>query len=250
MKWIPPRDYVLFAVAMIAVTIAITAAMTASFLPIQVAEINEVLDALSLTQIGIGIAIVFLSLVFLRSLYGAPGTVNRSQITSETPETASNQGVRNPTEPLAEAYSDVIRAFNQPASVERRIAMYGRRAAAYEDLPEPHQQFFDEIAITARDTHATSSITTSEAAETAIQTGSWTDDRIAAAFLATDVETAPTFTVIERITAWFAPKRAFTHRLNRVFEAIEIKADGYLTYSKPENKTASQTIEEPVLENE
>lgn len=90
----------------------------------------------------------------------------------------------------------------------------------------------DEVAVTARDVYATANGCDEATAERAVETGTWTDDRVAAAFLAT-TDDAPTFTVRERALAWLAPQRTLDRRVERTLDAIEAHADGYLTYRTP-----------------
>ena len=90
----------------------------------------------------------------------------------------------------------------------------------------------DEVALTARDTYAAATGCDEATAERAVETGEWTDDRIAAAFLATEQE-APSFTLTERALAWLAPQRTFDRRLGRTLDAVETHAEGFLTYRTP-----------------
>lgn len=61
------------------------------------------------------------------------------------------------------------------------------------------------------------------AVEAAIEDGSWTDDRVAAAFLGG--ERAPDVAIWRRLYAWFYPARAFENRVEHVVDAIERAAD-------------------------
>ena len=90
----------------------------------------------------------------------------------------------------------------------------------------------DEVALTARDTYAAATGCDEETAERAVETGEWTDDRIAAAFLATE-QGAPSFTRTERALAWLAPQRTFDRRLGQTLDAVETHAEGFLTYRTP-----------------
>ena len=98
----------------------------------------------------------------------------------------------------------------------------------------------DEIAATARDVYATANDCDETVAERAVETGTWTEDRVAAAFLAT-ADDAPTFTVRERALAWLAPQRTLDRRVGRTLDAIETHADGYLTYRTPSTGRANGT---------
>lgn len=109
------------------------------------------------------------------------------------------------------------------------------RGSALAARREPRAEllaFLDELAVTARDAYGTATGCDETAAARAVAAGNWTDDRVAAAFLATD-DDAPTFTTRERALAWLAPRRALDRRLDRVLAAIERHADGYLTYRSP-----------------
>jgi hypothetical protein len=90
----------------------------------------------------------------------------------------------------------------------------------------------DEVAATARDAYAAATGCDEKTAERAVERGEWTDDRIAAAFLATEHE-APTFTVTERALAWLTPERTFDRRLDRTLDAIDDHAEAFLTYRTP-----------------
>ncbi len=57
-----------------------------------------------------------------------------------------------------------------------------------------------------------------QAAEEAVETGAWTDDRVAAAFLGGDP--APGFTLRERLRGWFHPASTFERRVERTVDAI------------------------------
>lgn len=61
------------------------------------------------------------------------------------------------------------------------------------------------------------------AVEAAIEDGSWTSDRVAAAFLGG--ASAPDVAVWRRLYAWFYPARAFELRVERVVAAIERAAE-------------------------
>jgi len=100
-------------------------------------------------------------------------------------------------------------------------------------------ELLDDIAETAQETYAVATGCDPATAERAVAAGEWTDDRVAAAFLATDHD-APGFTVTERAAAWVSPQRTLDRRLARTLGAIESHADSYLTYESGEgSQTAS-----------
>ncbi len=119
-------------------------------------------------------------------------------------------------------------ATGQGRSVGRRNTRRRFRQRTRSELFD----LLDEVAATARDVYATANDCDEATAERAVETGGWTDDRVAAAFLAT-TDDAPTFTVRERALAWLAPQRTLDRRVERTLDAIEAHADGYLTYRTP-----------------
>jgi len=117
----------------------------------------------------------------------------------------------------------------------------GRGRSAWERRPTAGQfrrqsreqllELLDDVAETAEETYATATGCDPATAERAVATGEWTDDRVAAAFLATDRD-APEFTLTERAAAWLGPQRTLERRLARTLDAIESHADSYLTYER------------------
>lgn len=63
-----------------------------------------------------------------------------------------------------------------------------------------------------------------EDADRAVAEGSWTDDRIAAAFLGDDP--APGYPLRARIRGWLRPDLAFEHRVERTVDAIHDRLEG------------------------
>lgn len=122
------------------------------------------------------------------------------------------------------------------------------RQPVYDNSPQAFRQrtqdellaLLDEVAVTARDTYVTATGCDEATAERAVATGAWTDDRIAAAFLATDRD-APTFTISERALAWLAPRRTLDRRVERTLDAIEAHADSYLTYRTASGRAESNS---------
>jgi len=60
----------------------------------------------------------------------------------------------------------------------------------------------------------------------AVEAGTWTDDRVAAAFLGG--RDAPGVSLWRRVYAWLYPARAFRRRVERVVDAVERQADADL----------------------
>ena len=92
-------------------------------------------------------------------------------------------------------------------------------------------ELLDDVAETAQDTYATATGCDPVTAERAVAAGEWTNDRVAAAFLATDRD-APEFTLTERAAAWLGPQRTLERRLAQTLDAVERHADSYLTYER------------------
>lgn len=83
----------------------------------------------------------------------------------------------------------------------------------------------------------------SEAVSEHIRSGDWTDDRIAAAFLASNGNVSvPRW---RRIYAWLFPARSFERRLERTLDAIEAReaalAEGTASTVSPARKTTAST---------
>lgn len=241
MSWMPSRDDIGFLVAIAAVATAVSVIIAADQLPVPIENIIEITGMLSLTEIGVLIAVVLMFLVVVRLFGGVSVGLDRSEITDPAPEDTSENIVGKPTSALGSAYSETLSLFESTEVVDRRVAMYGRRAGENEVLPAAYTRFFDETAVTARDAYATASSETIEAAEKAVAMGTWTDDRIAAAFLASELDAAPSFTFRERITAWVAPRKTFESRFERTVAEIEEHADAYLTYSEPHQEMQRHT---------
>jgi uncharacterized repeat protein (TIGR01451 family) len=125
------------------------------------------------------------------------------------------------------------RRVNAPPGSGRNRASSGFDGRSFEQRGSAKLlAMLDEVAVTARDAYAAATGCDEETAERAVRTGEWTDDRVAAAFLATDHE-APSFTLTERALAWLTPQRTFDRRVDRTLDAVESHAEGFLTYRTP-----------------
>jgi len=200
--------------------------------------VAPVSDRSTAGTVGIALGIGVLGVALVR-LWKKTVALDRSPITETPPEAVTNAQVTKATAPLDSTYDGLHTRFDTPGRAERHVAMYGRRAEATANLSGEIGQFLDELAVTARDVYATATGCDVATAEDAIASGSWTDDRVAAAFLAVDAEQAPTFTTSERLLAWLMPRWVFEKRLDRVIAAVEAQADVYLTYD-----SSSASVEE------
>lgn len=81
----------------------------------------------------------------------------------------------------------------------------------------------ERLRETAADAVATFTNRDADAAVGAVEDGTWTDDRIVAAFLSD--ETGPSMPIGRRLYAWLYPDRAFERRVTRAVTAIADVAD-------------------------
>lgn len=233
--------HLLYVLTLAAAAVGLAIIAVPDKLPDGLTWIGDQLSAVSVTVIAVVAAGTLLLFVIFREFAGGSITLDRSAITDTPPEPALTAGEGKPDAALTTAYHEVHKSLTNPDQHDRRIAMYGRRAVAYKPLPEEYDEVFDELAITARDSYLTTTTTRPDAAERAIETGTWTDDRIAAAFLATDPDADVSFLRRERILAWLTPQETFERRVGRTLSAIETKADTYLTYESSTTDTEDGT---------
>lgn len=242
---LPSRDHVLFVIAILTGMIAIWAFIAPEALPDGLTPLYGMTADISPTWIAIITTGLLAAIVGKRLLTGITNQLDRSPIFSTPPEVPIETPVPEATGAFESTYTGVDAWFADADETGRRVAMYGRRANHHDDIPESVEQLLDELAITARDVHATTTNVDSEKAAQAVATGDWTDDRVAAAFLASDLDASPSFTAWERIAGWLAPQRTFESRMKRTVSAIEESAGAYLTYEKPidEDSPARSTIQ-------
>lgn len=86
------------------------------------------------------------------------------------------------------------------------------------------QRFRSTLVETAVSVYANTENTDEESGRAAIERGAWTDDRVAAAFLAG--EDGPTPTIWDRIRLWLVPERERERRIERTIAAIERRQEG------------------------
>ena len=104
---------------------------------------------------------------------------------------------------------------------QRGLAAAGIDLAVQRAVESGHrsQNFRSTLGETAVSVYANTENTDDETARAAIERGVWTDDRVAAAFLAGDG--GPTPTVWDRIRLWLVPERERERRIERTIAAIE-----------------------------
>lgn len=246
---LPSRDHVLFVVAALIGGIAFWLFINPADAPGFVTVLETVVSDLSLTAVAAIVTFVLLGIAVAQLITGVTTQLDRSPILDSAPETPSETPVPESAAVISDTFETSHEWFKEPGEAERHIAMYGRRIRDQHDIPEHVGRFLDELAVTARDTYATAESCDQETAEQAIATGTWTDDRVAAAFLASDIDADPSFTTWERVLAWLAPQRAFEHRVERVIAAIEATAGIYLTYENPTHEEdAGSTDDERLID--
>jgi hypothetical protein len=89
---------------------------------------------------------------------------------------------------------------------------------AVETGGRPLEELRSRLAATAAAAYAEAESADRERARRAVETGSWTDDPVAAAVLAADGPTPP---VAARLRLWLAPGRERRRRIERTVRAIE-----------------------------
>jgi hypothetical protein len=163
---------------------------------------------------------------------------------TESRRATGRNGAQQPTRSQGRVDSDNSDRRGQGSRSKGRSAWEQRPTARQFRRRSREQllELLDDVAETAQDTYATATDCDPTTAERAVATGEWTDDRVAAAFLATDRD-VPGFTITERAAAWLGPQRTLDRRLARTLDAIESHADSYLTYESGEGET-SQTVSE------
>lgn len=99
-----------------------------------------------------------------------------------------------------------------------------RITAACAGDDEALQAVRSNLADTAVSAHARTADRTPEAAHRAVESGAWTDDPIAAAFLADD--SGPNFSLFARLRAWVDSSAERRRRIERTVEAVGRLLDG------------------------
>nr|WP_240148947.1 hypothetical protein [Halorubellus sp. JP-L1] len=87
---------------------------------------------------------------------------------------------------------------------------------------------------------------TEDAVSEAVEAGTWTDDRVAAAFLGG--RDAPGVSLWRRVYAWLYPARAFRRRVERVVDEIERQADADLVAVERESMENARPVDDEANE--
>jgi len=184
-------------------------------------EPEALLDSFALYVAG-----VFALLAAAKFLFRSGPNYQLPALTNGSPEEVSDSGVNYIGDKAAAEYHRLQAHFLPPSRTHRQIAAYGRTPFSTD---KRISESLDELAELAGQVYATKHNCEQSTARKAIETGTWSENRIATTFLATTPKTS--FTPMERLTAWLFPKRVFERRLVAVVDEIERQADSYLTYT-------------------
>lgn len=224
------RGHLLLAFGVLAGGVGLAVVVAPEILPPELEQFSDVLDAQMVSRFAIGLGVFVVLVATFRLLRSSPEQVDRSPIAGTPPELVTAEEAENADRQARLAYDRAILRFESPDHATRLVAIYGRRAQSATEVETDIERYFQDLAATAADTYAMAVGCDETKAERAVETGRWTDDRVAAAFLATDLDSEVSFTAWERFNAWLAPERAFEARVQRVLDEIERYADSYLTY--------------------
>jgi len=119
-----------------------------------------------------------------------------------------DRAVGNPPEAVT-AGRRTLTAADLDADVDAAVASGGDQLQAVRDL----------LADVAAGTYAETYHVTPEAGQAAIAAGTWTDDRVAAAFLGG--ADGPEASLLSRIRLWLTPERERERRIERTVAALE-----------------------------
>lgn len=242
------RGHALLGFGLLAGIVGFVLVIAPGIVPEQFGDLQPTLDSDTVYTTAVILAAVLVGVALYRVISGGSTPLDRSPISDETPEEPANSELPTVSEYAEQFYDRLLSGFDHAGTRRRYVAMYGRRAETVERVPPGVASMLDELATTAAESHAIAARIGESEARRAVATGTWTDDRVAAAFLASDPEAAPSFRTRERLLGWIAPRYTFESRLRHTVEAIERQAGALLTY---ENEETSQPAPvEPVADPE
>ena len=194
--------------------------------------IDPVLRYVEREQMAVVIALAVGILIFLVSmnrLIYSTAQIDHS-IISEYDYRPPSSGLKRPGDSLNTVFEGAISEVNDLGIGDRHLMVYGRRTLDRRDSPRKLNQTFNVLVELATRTTATAENLSSEDALTQVNEGTWTDDRIAAAFLASDIDCSAQFKFRERLISWLFPSLIFKRRVERVLTTIESTGGTFLTY--------------------
>lgn len=224
------RGHLLLAFGILAGGVGLAVVVAPEIIPPEFEQFSDLLDEQTVSRFAIGLGVFVVLVAVFRLLRASPEQVDRSPIARIPPELVTASEAENADRQARQAYHRALGQFESPNHSTRLVAIYGRRAREATQLEGEIERYLKDLATTAAETYAMAVGCDEATAERAVETGRWTDDRVAAAFLATDIDSEVSFTSWERFNAWLTPERAFEARVRRVLEEVEYHADSYLTY--------------------
>jgi len=224
------RAHLLLGFGILAGGVGLAVIFAPDLLPAEVEQFSDVLDGQTVSRLAIGLGAFVVLVAVFRLLRSSPEQVDRSPIAGTPPELVTAEEAESADRQARVVYDRAVRGFEEPDHSARLVAIYGRRAQSATEVDTDIERYLQDLAATAADTYAMAVGCDETTAERAVETGRWTDDRVVAAFLATDLDSEVSFTAWERFNAWLAPERVFRARVRRVLGEIERYADSYLTY--------------------
>lgn len=224
------RGHLLFAFGILAGGVGLAVVVSPGILPPEFEQFSDLLDEQTVSRFAIGLGIFVVLVAVFRLLRSSPEQVDRSPIARTPPELVTAGEAEHADRQARLAYDRALMWFDSPDHSTRLVAIYGRRAQGATEIESEIERYLQDLAATAADTYAMAVGCDEATAKRAVETGRWTDDRVAAAFLATDLDSEVSFTAWERFNAWLTPERAFEARVRRVLDEVEYYADSYLTY--------------------
>lgn len=235
------RGHVLLAFGTVAGAVGLLLVLAPGIVPGPVRRVQPSLDATTVFGAALLLAVVLVLVAVFRVVSQSSTPVDRSPISEDTPERPTTTDTPTISSRAETAYERLLSGFERADQRRRYVAMYGRRADHVKHVPSQVQSLLEELAATAADTYATAAGCDEETARRAVDAGEWTDDRIAAAFLARDPTVTPSFTKWERLFGWVAPRITFESRLDRTIAEIERQAGTFLTYD-PESRSTEPAV--------
>lgn len=237
------KRYVYFLIGLIVWIVAIVFAFFPEHLPEQTTHLYESIGRIEGQPEGRFLLAILAGIVIVGSLVKLfvavkHNPIDRSpigQTINGTDSSATRVGTR-----FDDTLENALESVGSLSYRDRHIVVYGRRTHDLDALPIPSDinAAFNELVEAAVRSHAITNNLDVEKARQDIDEGAWTENRIVAAFLATNQETSPTFTVRERFIAWAFPQQTFKNRIRQTLAEIEHTNNEFLTYDAPQIATA------------
>ncbi|MFC6954511.1 DUF7269 family protein [Halorubellus litoreus] len=209
----PSVREVVGAVGAVAFAVALVAAFAPDLLPASVtAAANEVESAVEPWVVVLVLSLVVFAYAVYRFWRSDDGTVERL-VRDDDDATADLDAVTVDFDPERPG-----RAFDY--AVARTVAQLEADPNADAWEADRVREDLETAAVAVRAARGVAP----NAARAEVESGTWTDDRVAASFLGGPE--APGVSLWRRVYAWLYPARAFRRRVERVVDVIERQAEG------------------------